>query len=60
MAYLSPPLTIIDNQSNSQPSIVSVPPAATWFDEDRQHFVALKGVPKGLLTVIDISLVVKN
>ena len=42
MAYLNPPLTIIDNQPNS---IVSVPPAATWFDEDRQHFVALTGLP---------------
>ena len=43
MAYLNPPLTIIDSQSNL--SIISVPPAATWFDEDRQHFVALTGLP---------------
>eukprot|EP00804_Cyclotella_cryptica_P004973 CCRYP_014092-RA/>CCRYP_014092-RA protein AED:0.05 eAED:0.05 QI:98/1/1/1/0.85/0.75/8/1661/914 len=45
MAYLNPPYTIIDSQSDLHPSlrsIVSAPPAATWFDEDRKHFVALK------------------
>ena len=45
MAYLNPPLTIIDNESSLPPSILPVTPAATWFDEDRQHFVALKRAP---------------
>ena len=48
MAYLQEPLTIIDNQSHESPASNPItrtqflPPAATWFDEDHQHFVALE------------------
>mmetsp|Transcript_4116 Transcript_4116/g.9069 ORF Transcript_4116/g.9069 Transcript_4116/m.9069 type:complete len:1111 (+) Transcript_4116:67-3399(+) len=43
MASLQPPLTIIsDSGANSQNF---QPPAATWFDEDPLHFVALEARP---------------
>mmetsp|Transcript_17028 Transcript_17028/g.35991 ORF Transcript_17028/g.35991 Transcript_17028/m.35991 type:complete len:1026 (-) Transcript_17028:175-3252(-) len=44
MASLQAPLTIIsDNGSGSHPF---QPPAATWFDEDPLHFVALEARPR--------------
>ena len=43
MATLKPPLTIINPLGGSQPF---QPPAATWFDEDPCHFVALEARPR--------------
>jgi hypothetical protein len=44
MAYLQPPLTIISSNEfkNKLPSHQFHLPAATWFDEDQNHFVALE------------------
>mmetsp|Transcript_30246 Transcript_30246/g.60455 ORF Transcript_30246/g.60455 Transcript_30246/m.60455 type:complete len:906 (-) Transcript_30246:1857-4574(-) len=49
MAYLQPPLTIINNKPEASTVSYSIgrthqflPPAATWFDEEHQHFVALE------------------
>lgn len=47
MASLRAPLTIISNAPGGGSSRSFQPPAATWFDEDPLHFVALEARPRG-------------